>query len=94
MRELLDECASLFDWVLLDTAPVGYLPDAQLLSRLTRAVVFVIGAGSTPSAVVERAFADLDPESIIGTVLNRVEVDTIPGITYYNQTAGSTRYRK
>jgi hypothetical protein len=44
--------------------------------------------------VVERAFAELDPESIIGTVLNRVEVDTIPGITYYNQTAGSTRYRK
>lgn len=94
MRTLLDECAARFDWVLLDTAPVGFLPDAQLLSRLTRAVVFVIGAGSTPSAVVERAFAELDPESIIGTVLNRVEVDTIPGITYYNQTAGSTRYRK
>ena len=94
MRKLLDECAARFDWVLLDTAPVGFLPDAQLLSRLTRAVVFVIGAGSTPSAVVERAFAELDPESIIGTVLNRVEVDTIPGIAYYNQTAGSTRYRK
>jgi len=94
MRTLLDECAARFDWVLLDTAPVGFLPDAQLLSRLTRAVVFVIGAGSTPSAVVERAFAELDSECIIGTVLNRVEKDTIPAINYYNQTPGSPRYRK
>jgi capsular exopolysaccharide synthesis family protein len=94
MRELLDECAARFDWVLLDTAPVGFLPDAQLLSRLTRAVVFVIGAGSTPSAVVERAFAELDHECIIGTVLNRVEKDTIPAVNYYNQTPGSPRYRK
>jgi len=44
--------------------------------------------------VVERAFAELDSECIIGTVLNRVEKDTIPAINYYNQTPGSPRYRK
>jgi capsular exopolysaccharide synthesis family protein len=83
MKALLDQCESRFDWVLLDTPPVGLLPDAQLLARLTRAVVFVIGAGSTPAPVVERAVAELGPECIIGTVLNQVEERAIPEVGYY-----------
>lgn len=76
MRVLLDECAARFDWVLLDTPPVGLLPDAQLLARLTQAVVFVIGARSTPFPVVEKAIAELGRECIIGTVLNGLEERT------------------
>ena len=34
-----------FDWVLLDTPPVGLLPDAQLLGRMAQAAIFVIRAG-------------------------------------------------
>jgi capsular exopolysaccharide synthesis family protein len=82
MRALLDECESRFDWVLLDTPPVGLLPDAQLLARVTRAVVFVIGAGSTPAPVVERAVAELGTECIIGTVLNQVEERSITEVGY------------
>jgi non-specific protein-tyrosine kinase len=78
MRVLLDECAARFDWVLLDTPPVGLLPDAQLLARLTQAVIFVIGAGSTPFPVVKKAMAELGRECIIGTVLNGLEEPTIP----------------
>ena len=61
MRALLEECARQFDWVLIDTPPVGLLPDAQLLARLAGAVVLVIGAGSTPAATVERAVAEIGP---------------------------------
>jgi len=78
MRVLLDECAARFDWVLLDAPPVGLLPDAQLLARLTHTVVFVIGAGSTPFPEVEKAIAELGRECIIGTVLNGLEERTIP----------------
>jgi capsular exopolysaccharide synthesis family protein len=83
MREMLDRCTEQFDWVLLDAPPVALLPDAQLLGRLTRAVVFVIGAGSTPFPVVERAIAELGPESVVGCVLNRVSESSIPAATYY-----------
>jgi capsular exopolysaccharide synthesis family protein len=86
MGELLDECEGRFDWVLLDTAPVGLLPDARLLARMLRAVVFVIGAHSTPAAVVERAIAEIGTECIIGTVLNGVDERTIPEISYYSTT--------
>ena len=83
MSELLDACAAQFDWVLLDTPPVGLLPDAQLLARLTRAAVFVIAAGSTPMAIVTRAVTELGSDYVIGTVLNRVEDQRIPQAGYY-----------
>lgn len=85
MRALLDECAARFDWVLLDTPPVGLLPDARLLARLTQAVVFVIGVGSTPFPVVQKAIAELGRECIIGTVLNGLEDRTIPANAYLHQ---------
>jgi capsular exopolysaccharide synthesis family protein len=85
MARLIDECAKHFDWVLLDTPPVGLLPDAQLLARLTRAVVLVIAANVTPAATVERAVAELGPDCIIGTVLNRVDNRRIPQSDYYQQ---------
>jgi capsular exopolysaccharide synthesis family protein len=84
MKALVDECESRFDWVLIDAPPVGLLPDAQLLARMTRAVVFVIGAGSTPAAMVEKAIAEVGADCIIGTVLNRVEERAIPQVGYYD----------
>ena len=88
MAEVLRECAASFDWVLIDTPPVGLLPDAQVLARLVGAVVFVIAAGSTAAAAVERAIAELGQESIIGTVLNRVEDRRIPEANYYTEYYG------
>jgi protein-tyrosine kinase len=84
MVEILEECAARFDWVLIDTPPVGVLPDAQVLGRLVGAVLFVIGAGSTPAAAVERGIAELGgAEAVFGIVLNRVEQRRIPSANYY-----------
>ena len=89
MGTLLEECASQFDWVLLDTPPVGLLPDGHLLARLTTAVLFVIAARSTPTSVVERALGEFAPDCLIGTVLNGVEERLIPDISYYRTAADS-----
>jgi protein-tyrosine kinase len=85
MAEVIDACAARFDWVLIDTSPVGVLPDAQVLARLVGAVILVIGAGSTPAVAVERAVAELGPDSILGTVLNRVEERRVPQADYYGK---------
>jgi protein-tyrosine kinase len=85
MQTLLEECSRRFDWVLLDTPPVGILTDAQLLARVAGAVVLVISAGSTPATVVERTIAELGVERIIGTVLNRVEAHALSDARYYEQ---------
>ena len=84
MARVVEECASQFDWVLIDTPPIGVLPDAQVLLRLAGAVLFVIGAGTTPAATVERAVAELGgPDAIFGVVLNRVPEHRIPAAGYY-----------
>jgi capsular exopolysaccharide synthesis family protein len=86
MEEILQHCAGQFDWVLVDTPPVGVLPDAQVLARLTGAVLFVIGAGSTPAPAVERSIAELGgPDAILGLVLNRVDERRIPEAGYYGR---------
>jgi capsular exopolysaccharide synthesis family protein len=73
MCAVLDECANRFDWVLLDTPPLTLLTDAPLLARRAQAVVFVIGVGSAPFSVAEKAMTALGRASIIGTVLNGLE---------------------
>ena len=88
MATILDECTAAFDWVLVDTPPVGLMPDAQLLARLTGGVLLVIAAGATPAAAVEKVVTDLGPECILGTVLNRVESHRIAQSGYYYRYGG------
>lgn len=82
MRALLADAGSRFDWVLLDTPPVGLLTDAQVLGRIAQAAIFVIRAGSTPFAAVQRAIDDLGRDCVIGTVLNGVDEGSLPESSY------------
>ncbi len=83
MKQLLEDAAKQFEWVLVDTPPVGLLPDASLIARLVDGVLFVIGAGSTPYQHVQRAIAEIGPERVLGTILNRAEISSIPESGYY-----------
>ena len=85
MRMVVSEAAKQFDWVLLDTPPVGLLSDAHLVARVTDGVLFVIAAGSTPYSVVQRSIAEIGADRIVGTVLNRVEPSSLPAQDYYGR---------
>jgi Mrp family chromosome partitioning ATPase len=83
MKAAVDYAATQFDWVLLDTPPVGLLPDAQLVARICEAVLFVVGAGVSPYDFVQRSIATLGADRILGVVLNRVDAQTVPHGDYY-----------
>jgi capsular exopolysaccharide synthesis family protein len=89
MASILREAAKSFDWVLIDTPPMGLLPDAQHLARLTDGVLLVIGAGSTDYNIVQRAIAEVGADRIVGTILNRVQESAIPMTTYYDHYYGA-----
>jgi capsular exopolysaccharide synthesis family protein len=91
MRMLLEQCAERFDWVLLDGAPIGFMPDAQVLARLTRAVLFVIAAHSTQYEFVSRAIGQLDPECVVGVLLNGVKEHNIPAARYCQEYCSPSR---
>ena len=73
MSRLLDEARDVFDWIILDTPPVGLLSDANLLATMVDGAVLVVNAGTTPYTLVQRAIAAIGRERILGTVLNRAE---------------------
>ena len=81
---LVEQCTATFDWVLLDAPPVGLMPDGNVLARLAKAVVFVIAADVTPCASVERAIAEIGRDTIVGTVLNRIDARRMPDARDYN----------
>ena len=82
LKELLEEWEAEYDWLVLDTPPVGVLSDAQIVGRLAGGVLFVIGAGSTPFSQVERAIAEIGQDCVLGTVLNRIDEGQIPESLY------------
>lgn len=71
MRHLLEDAAEVFDWVIVDSPPVGLVPDGSLLSMLVNGVVLVVRASSTASATLQRTVAAITPERIVGAVLNQ-----------------------
>jgi protein-tyrosine kinase len=73
MKQVLKLASERFDWVILDTPPVGFLPDGHVLAAMVDTVVFVVAAGRTPAPVVQRAVEELGRDRIIGVVLNRIE---------------------
>ena len=86
MRRVIEEAASRFDWVIIDTPPVGLLPDARLLAAMADGTLLVIRAGedavyrssSGPSRRIGR-------DRILGVVLNRAEDRAASGgYSYYS----------
>jgi len=82
MRQILEEAASRFDWIILDAPPIGPATDARLLAQMVGGTLFVIHAGQTQSPDVQKAIDAIGREQIIGVVLNGVE-DTGAEAYYY-----------
>ena len=83
MRHALARAATRFDWVLLDSPPVGLIADASLMARLVDGVVVVVAAGRTPYALAQKAIDDIGRDRIVGAVLNRAEPEAFGSTTYY-----------
>jgi Mrp family chromosome partitioning ATPase len=84
MRHIVEEAADRFDWVIIDTPPVGLLADASVLSAMVDGAVLVVRAGVTPFPEVDAAVAALGREHILGVVLNAAEPSDIGHRGYYN----------
>ncbi len=82
LQPIIQEAASRFDWVILDTPPIALLPDGPLMGSMVDAAVLVVGAGATPYRLVERAVQTLGRNKIVGVVLNRVDPRTLPEGSY------------
>jgi capsular exopolysaccharide synthesis family protein len=85
MRTFLRDASNVYDWVILDTPPVGLLPDAPLLAANVDRVLLVIRAASTPYDAIQKTVEHLGKDRILGTVLNRADSSEVApyGVNYY-----------
>jgi protein-tyrosine kinase len=74
MRRLIAQAASAFEWVIVDSPPVGLLPDASLLSAIVDGVLLVVRAGKAPFSLVKRTVESISHERILGVVMNAIDV--------------------
>lgn len=91
MAAILDEATEHFDWVIIDTPPVGLLSDARLLAALADVALLVVGAGTTPAGAIQRAIEAIGRERVLGVVLNRADEALAGGDYYYYSYYGASQ---
>lgn len=83
MGRILQEGAARFDWVIIDTAPIGLLADANLLATTVDGALLVVRANQTPYAEVAKALEALGRERVFGVVLNGAEASPVSSYSRY-----------
>jgi exopolysaccharide transport family protein len=76
MKETLDSCREIYDYILVDLPPMLPLVDVQAAAHMFDAYVLVTEWGRTTLHEVERAvsLSPLLAERLLGVVLNKVDV--------------------
>jgi len=75
MGEVIARLREMFDTIIIDTPPMGYLSDARVVGRMADAAILVIRSGQTSKKSALRAKQRLTEDGIhvLGIVLNRWE---------------------
>jgi len=74
-EKLLKEVEPLYDYIILDTAPLMLVTDTFLIAELAEATIYVARSGYTEKALIEFANSNIDAKKIknVGFVLNDVD---------------------
>jgi capsular exopolysaccharide synthesis family protein len=72
MQALIAEARTAFEWIVIDTPPIGLVSDARLVSEVADGVVIVVEAGKTPYPDIQRAVSSIERSKLVGVVLNRI----------------------
>ncbi|WP_434283162.1 CpsD/CapB family tyrosine-protein kinase [Clostridium botulinum] len=86
MKKFIDMSKEHYDYIILDTPPVGVVTDAQLVSQYSDGGILVTASGQVERELAIRAKQLLQKVNakILGVVLNKVDTDSGNGYRYYN----------
>src|SRR5579883_1139635 len=69
-RALLEALRSHFDWVILDSPPLLFAADGNLLATMCDGTILVVRIGATTFDAVTRAMQSLCENNVLGVVVN------------------------
>ncbi len=88
-KEVLDQVAEVFDYVIIDTPPAGTVADALAIGKVADGNIVVVRSGYTKKALVKDTLDSLKitNKPLLGIVLNRVDISR--NSSYYYKGYGS-----
>lgn len=85
VKGLLDRLPGIFKWIILDTPPLLFAADANLLSTLSHGLLLVVRMGVTTIDSVTRAIGSLCQNNMLGVVVNGADKSELYSkYTYYH----------
>jgi capsular exopolysaccharide synthesis family protein len=92
-EDVITKLKEAFDIVLIDSAPLQLVSDAQVLSQFASSVIYVVKADSTPYQVAQNGLKKLRRVNapILGVVLNQLDLEKAE--KYYGEYSGYKSYR-
>jgi Mrp family chromosome partitioning ATPase len=81
-----------YDMIVIDTPPVELVSDALLIARLADGLIYVVKAGETPVAMIQRGLDRIQGTGVtlLGVALNSHDFEKAG--RYYGDTSAHTRY--
>src|SRR6185312_17074996 len=94
VRYTLDSFRKVFNWVILDTPPLLFSADANLLATITDGIILVVRIGSTSYDSVVRAIQTLCENNVLGIVANGARAGELYSkyTYYYTKTEGDADF--
>jgi capsular exopolysaccharide synthesis family protein len=84
VKTLVDALPRIFNWIIIDTPPLLFSADANLLSTLTDGTIMVVRIGATTYDNVIRAMQSLCENNVLGIVANGARASELYSkYTYY-----------
>jgi len=90
--DVISKLKEAFDVVIIDSAPLQLVSDAQVLSQFATSVIYVVKADSTPYQVAQNGMKKLRRVSapVLGVVLNQLDLEKAE--KYYGEYSGYKSY--
>jgi len=78
MEKLIEDCAPLFDYIFIDTPPLGLVTDAAIVGAKTRGIINVVNCENSRSEDIDSIKTTLEQAGInlIGCIINAVPIAT------------------
>ena len=96
MKSLMEYCRQTFDYIVIDSPPIGPVIDPIVLSQLADSVVYVVRWAGTARELIQQSIKRLPDDKVAGVVFNLLNEKAAQkyGKYAYQYYYGSRSYKK